>query len=59
MAEVGDERVVLVEAVEVVGQSRIAEDTAGRGEATAPEGTFEIDEDTLPRGLREGGDESR
>lgn len=51
--------VVLVEAVEVVGQSRIAEDTASREDAEAQDDSFEIDEDTLPRGLRDGGDEHR
>ena len=51
--------VVLVEAVEVVGQSRIAEDTASRDGAEPQDDGFEIDEDTLPRGLRDGGDERR
>lgn len=51
--------VVLVEAVEVIGQSRIAEDTASRDGAEPQDDGFEIDEDTLPRGLRDGGDERR
>ena len=50
--------VVVVEAVEVVGQSRVAEDTASRPGAAPQDDTFEIDEDTLPRAPRDGGDES-
>lgn len=49
--------VVLVEAVEVVGQPLITESTAGSSSADQ-EDEFEIDEDTLPRALRNGGGES-
>jgi serine/threonine protein phosphatase PrpC len=45
--------VVLVEAVEVVGQALVDEDTADSG-ATAQD-RFEIDEDTLPRPIVDGG----
>lgn len=51
--------VVVVEAVEVVGQSRVAENTTSRSGAAPQDDMFEIDEDTLPRALREGGGESR
>ncbi|MGO1567307.1 MAG: PP2C family protein-serine/threonine phosphatase [Brachybacterium sp.] len=50
--------VVVVEAVEVVGQSRVAENTTSRSGAAPQDDMFEIDEDTLPRALREGGGES-
>ncbi|GAA4518250.1 protein phosphatase 2C domain-containing protein [Brachybacterium paraconglomeratum] len=50
--------VVLVEAVEVVGQPLITESTAGSSSSADQEDEFEIDEDTLPRALREGGGES-
>lgn len=50
--------VVLVEAVEVVGQPLITENTAGSSSSADQEDEFEIDEDTLPRALREGGGES-
>ena len=54
-----DISVVVVEAVEVVGQSRVAENTTSRSGAAPQDDMFEIDEDTLPRALREGGGESR
>ncbi|WP_299304742.1 PP2C family serine/threonine-protein phosphatase [uncultured Brachybacterium sp.] len=49
--------VVLVEAVEVVGQPLVTENTAGSSSSAHREDQFEIDEDTLPRALREGGGE--
>ena len=49
--------VVLVEAVEVVGQPLVTENTAGSSSSAHQEDQFEIDEDTLPRALREGGGE--
>ncbi|MGO1225937.1 PP2C family protein-serine/threonine phosphatase [Brachybacterium sp. AOP42-C2-15] len=49
--------VVLVEAVEVVGQPLITESTAGSSSSADREDEFEIDEDTLPRALRDGGGE--
>ena len=49
--------VVLVEAVEVVGQPLVTENTAGSSSSADQEDEFEIDEDTLPRALREGGGE--
>lgn len=49
--------VVLVEAVEVVGQPLITESTAGSSSSADQEDEFEIDEDTLPRALRDGGGE--
>ncbi|NMA76517.1 MAG: serine/threonine-protein phosphatase [Actinomycetales bacterium] len=48
--------VVIVEAVEIVGQSCVAEATTGRPAAGTPDGSLEIDEDTLPRALRDSGD---
>ena len=47
--------VVVVEAVEVVGQPLAAESTAGGAITPAEDPEFEIDEDTLPRGLPEDG----
>ncbi|AXK45598.1 PP2C family protein-serine/threonine phosphatase [Brachybacterium saurashtrense] len=47
--------VVVVEAVEVVGQSLAAENTAGSAESPTEDAETEVDEDTLPRGLREDG----
>lgn len=50
--------VVVVEAVEVIGLSLASEDTAGSS-ADTPEEEFEIDEDTLPRAISEGGSSGR
>lgn len=48
--------VVLVEAVEVVGQPLAAESTAARARTAGQAPESEVDEDTLPRGIpREGG----
>jgi protein phosphatase len=51
--------VVIVEAVEVVGQSLATEDTAGASSPVEDEDGFEVDEDTLPRHLSDGEDRDR
>ncbi|MDN5601355.1 MAG: hypothetical protein L0G52_12570 [Brachybacterium sp.] len=47
--------VVVVEAVEVVGQTLASENTAGHGAASPDSAELEVDEDTLPRGSTEPG----